>query len=461
MSIFSIRTTKENIALSSQGEGHLAFSVHNTSTKAILPAKAQIETDLPEAETWISFVNGDEKDFAIGATQQFQVRIQVPDDARADKYSFRLSMIGVESPDEHFTQGPSVSFVVPEKKVAPAVRKLPWLWIGLGGFLFAGVAGFLGWELIKEPPVNKIAIENYVGQPLTSIVEDLRTKGFEVTAQAEENAQYGKGIIISQRPIAGHYEKGSIVTLQYSNNDKYFQLERYLGLSIGEAKNKLIIAGFNSNLITIERRTNRYAKKNTVIVQSPLPGVIYSVNKEINLVVSEGKPVSTAGVVFQNPISFRGTGCPNSGSVKVTGSNTPTLAVKFRQHDVGKRAESNRSIQSSCNFTIPIKVPNGLQISHVVVDWEGYVQGKASLRRKFYLFSNHPWKQKKFNNPTGGQFTVRDRLHHASFSSHCNGGLYNMKINSRVRAMNRDSYIAIDTTDLNNRVTFKVNFRNC
>ena len=285
-STFSIRTTKQSITLSHQEEDHLLFSVHNRSTKAILPARAQIETDTPQIIDWITFIDGDEKDFAVEATQQFQVRVKVPHSAITGKYSFRLSMIGVESPDEHFTQGPSVSFVVPEKKVEPAIKKLPWLWIGLGGFLFAGVAGFLGWELIKEPPANKIAIGNYVGKPLAGIVQELENKGFEVISRPEENIKYGKDIITSQEPPAGSHEEASSIYLTYSDNEKLFELNNYAGLYLNDAWNNLIENGFTSISVQYRYEKNN-DQRDKVVIQVPSQGT-YSLSHKITLVVSKG-----------------------------------------------------------------------------------------------------------------------------------------------------------------------------
>ena len=163
ISTFSIRTTQGNINLSSQGEGQLVFSVHNRSTKAILPARAQIETDTPQIQEWISFVGGDEKDFAVEATQQFQVRIKVPHGAIAGKYSFRLSMIGIESPDEHFTQGPSISFVTPETKVEPIKSRFPWFWIYSGisvVLIVTAILFVLVWINKPEPKKNILIVSD-------------------------------------------------------------------------------------------------------------------------------------------------------------------------------------------------------------------------------------------------------------------------------------------------------------
>lgn len=178
--------------------------------------------------------------------------------------------------------------------------------------------------------------------------------------------------------------------------------------------------------------------------------------------VAMSTSASAADVVFQNPVSFKGTGCPGFGSVEVVGANTPTLSVLFGGYDAGKDATSGKS-RSACSFAIPIKVLRGFQISHITVDWEGYVEGRGELKRKFFLAGNpwKPWQTNNFNKPNGNNFTVRDDLLHASFATGCNGGLYNMRINSQVRSKGGKSYIAVDSADLNNRILFKIKFKKC
>ena len=166
-------------------------------------------------------------------------------------------------------------------------------------------------------------------------------------------------------------------------------------------------------------------------------------------------------VYFKNPVGWAGTGC-KAGSVSVIGANTNTLSILFDAYDAGKDSESGKK-RVACSFAVPIKVPRGFQVSHLTTDWEGYIEGKGQLSRKYFL-AGRPytsWKRNTYRKPGGGNFTKRDNIYHASFATGCNGGTYNLRINSQIRALGRSSYAAVDSADLKNKVKFLLRFRRC
>ena len=170
---------------------------------------------------------------------------------------------------------------------------------------------------------------------------------------------------------------------------------------------------------------------------------------------------ATPSVHFENPIGWAGTGC-KAGSVSVTGVNTSTLSVLFDSYDAGKNALSGLG-RAGCSFSVPIRVPRGFQVSHVTADWQGFVEGKGQLRRKYFISGEPyiPWKTNNYNMPSGDNFLVTDDLYHSSFKMGCNGGVKTLRINSQIRAMTGSSYAAVDSTDLSNKLIFKVLFAPC
>ena len=166
-------------------------------------------------------------------------------------------------------------------------------------------------------------------------------------------------------------------------------------------------------------------------------------------------------VHFKNPLNWAGTGC-SAGSVSVSGANTATLSILFDSFDAGSNSVSGLR-RAGCSFSVPIKVPRGFQISHLTTDWEGFVEGRGQLRRKYFLAGNpyNGWKTNNFNMPSGGNFSKRDNIYHGSLATGCNGGVYNLRINSQMRAIGSNSYAAVDSADLNNRVLFKLQFAPC
>ena len=177
--------------------------------------------------------------------------------------------------------------------------------------------------------------------------------------------------------------------------------------------------------------------------------------------VAMSTSASAADVTFGSPAKFKGTGCPGKSTVEVVGENTPTLSVLFGQFDAGNGKPSLSGLgRSACSFAIPVNVLRGFQVSHVTVDWETFTQGSGQLKRKFFL-SGQPWSNKwQATNLGNGNRTVRDDLLHASLATGCNGGRFNIRINSQITA-NSGSYSAVDSVDLNNRIIFKVKFKKC
>ncbi|MCI5193620.1 MAG: DUF4360 domain-containing protein [Candidatus Electrothrix sp. AU1_5] len=165
-------------------------------------------------------------------------------------------------------------------------------------------------------------------------------------------------------------------------------------------------------------------------------------------------------VYFEAPIKFRGTGCPGPNSVTVSGAGTDTLTVLFDQYDAAKptRNAASKMMRTACSFVVPVRVPNGIQVSHLTADWRGYAEGRTSLHREYFIAGE---KQNVPNEKPKGDYTVRDNLAHATWASSCNGGVFPMRINSSVRAMSQPSYIAVDTVDLKNKIVFQVKWRRC
>ena len=168
---------------------------------------------------------------------------------------------------------------------------------------------------------------------------------------------------------------------------------------------------------------------------------------------------ASSPVYFKAPINFAGTGCP-AGSVAVTGENTDTLSIMFDSYDAANPAKeaSSKKRRASCNFAVPVHVPQGFQVSTMTSDWRGYAEGKTELRRE-YFFAGNIMGPKKTSYPKD-DFTERDNLMHATFSP-CGAGDVTLRINSSVKAKKKNSYIAVDTVDLKNKVVFHMQWRKC
>ena len=182
----------------------------------------------------------------------------------------------------------------------------------------------------------------------------------------------------------------------------------------------------------------------------------------IVLCMTVAASASVDGFVFENPVAL-GTGCPGNRSAEIIGVNTSTLSIAFKEYDAGKDATSGIA-RSACSFAIPMNISRGFQMSRIIVDWNIYVKGRGELKRKLFIAGglwNNNWRSSVFNKPNGENITVRDDLIHDSLATDCNGGRFNMRINSQVRVKDERSYISVSPNDGHSRVTFRVELKKC
>ncbi|MCI5193622.1 MAG: DUF4360 domain-containing protein [Candidatus Electrothrix sp. AU1_5] len=163
---------------------------------------------------------------------------------------------------------------------------------------------------------------------------------------------------------------------------------------------------------------------------------------------------------FKSPMKARGTGCPGNNSITASGAGTDTMTVLFDQFDAAKPKDNAASgmMRTSCNFVVPVKVPPGIQVSHLTADWRGYAEGKTKLHREYFIAGQRGPNVDDFPK---GDYTLRDDLLHGTWATSCKGGVFPMRLNSSVRAMSQPSYIAVDTVDLKNKIVFQLKWRKC
>ncbi len=124
-SLFAITTAANSTPLDGNRHGQIVFTVSNASVRAVR-GRARIAPDGAASGTWFTLTGGAERDFTVNGTQQYTVQIAVPPTTAAGNYTVRLDMVGVDNPDEDYTQGPSVTLAVPAP--LPVKKPFPW-WI--------------------------------------------------------------------------------------------------------------------------------------------------------------------------------------------------------------------------------------------------------------------------------------------------------------------------------------------
>ncbi len=157
---------------------------------------------------------------------------------------------------------------------------------------------------------------------------------------------------------------------------------------------------------------------------------------------------------------YGGSGCPD-GSASVTvspdGQELTLLFDKFIAE--GSKARASRK---SCNLSIPIKVPQGFQISLYDADYRGYVdeETQGKLRAEYFFAGQRgPVFERTFNGET--DYSVRDSLATlANVWSRCGDSL-NMRVNAAMKASGK-GIATVDSFDLAHRgLVYHVKYRAC
>ncbi len=174
-------------------------------------------------------------------------------------------------------------------------------------------------------------------------------------------------------------------------------------------------------------------------------------------------PISPAFAESQVQIqgaSYGGSGCPDrSASVSVSpdGQELTVLFDKFSA--LGNDPSQSRK---SCNLSIPIKVPEGFQISLYDADYRGYVAPSTSgtLRAEYFFAGNRgPVFQRTFNGENN--YNVRDSLATVADVWSACGDSTNMRVNTSMSARGKGA-ATVDSFDLAHRgLVYHIKYRSC
>lgn len=144
--------------------------------------------------------------------------------------------------------------------------------------------------------------------------------------------------------------------------------------------------------------------------------------------------------------NFAGTGCSASSTKVATDEKSKmiTLQTLLPSYEAGETSSSAKK-RVACSFAIPIKIPKGFQISHLEADWKGYIKGEGVFSRKYFLAGQptSSWIRSRYNEPKGSNFQQQDNIPHADLKTSCDGGSYNLRINSDIKTKDSNSYITL------------------
>jgi hypothetical protein len=111
--VFTVTTPSVSVELAENRMGEVPFTVTNVGGWT-LRARVRVTPAPGSPESWFSVVGESEQEFEVGAARQFVVRVDPPLGAAAGTYAFRLDVIGIENPDDDYSEGPSCQVTIPE-----------------------------------------------------------------------------------------------------------------------------------------------------------------------------------------------------------------------------------------------------------------------------------------------------------------------------------------------------------
>jgi hypothetical protein len=111
--VFTVTTPSVSVTLADNRVGEVPFTVTNVSDRK-LRARAKVTPAAGAPTDWFAVEGESEVDFEVGAARQFVVRVDPPLGVTAGTYAFRLDAVGIEHPDDDYSEGPSCQVTIPQ-----------------------------------------------------------------------------------------------------------------------------------------------------------------------------------------------------------------------------------------------------------------------------------------------------------------------------------------------------------
>ncbi len=205
---FNLTVESNTVAINSQGSGKITFTAFNASGRTAR-GRANMQT-VPEGQphlAWLTISGDAEREFPIAGVDQFLVQVNAPKNAAVGQYTFRLNLVEVANPDETFSEGPTVSFKISERK--RDLSLFPW-WILLA--LLAGIILIAGIIYLATRP-RTVEVPNVIGLQVDDALSTLEAGSLRPRQGAEEfSANVSKGAVARTDPQAKtKVDKGSRV----------------------------------------------------------------------------------------------------------------------------------------------------------------------------------------------------------------------------------------------------------
>lgn len=145
---FDVTASTPAVQLSPGRKGEVTFTVTNALGQPSR-VRAMVEPSGDARREWLSLPGGMEKELPPDGTAVFTVKVAVPPDAPPGEYTFKLLVVSVSNPDEHYARGPAVAFTVAAAAPVPAKKPFPWGWVALAAGVVLIVGGVVALVLSR------------------------------------------------------------------------------------------------------------------------------------------------------------------------------------------------------------------------------------------------------------------------------------------------------------------------
>jgi hypothetical protein len=120
-SSFAVTTSSGSVRLDEARRSSVSYTVTNQRGLACRGRVTLVPLEGAQAG-WFQVTGLRERSFGAGETHHFPVEINVPSGVPAATYALRLDIVAEDNPDEDYTHGPAVAFVVAESAAPPPER---------------------------------------------------------------------------------------------------------------------------------------------------------------------------------------------------------------------------------------------------------------------------------------------------------------------------------------------------
>lgn len=179
--------------------------------------------------------------------------------------------------------------------------------------------------------------------------------------------------------------------------------------------------------------------------------------------------------IYIYDMAYGGTGCPAGSVSAVMSANKQQISVFFDEYFADSSEGRRGRARKSCNVGLSVKVPHGLSVALVDLDYRGFVDvpagGFASLDASYFFAGQTVGRSfhKEWGEADGP--VVEDFVHEDAFEvgaivwSECGTDAI-LRANTSLRAnqpgdLSADTFIQLDTIDISSGMQYQLQWREC